>query len=83
MPNGLRSRERIAFFLRANNQLYTTLNKSRTIQFHFFDLFADFDTHIQRLNAIQPTIISAPASVLLMLASQQDILKITPKKYFL
>ncbi|MCW8394903.1 F390 synthetase-related protein [Legionella sp. PATHC039] len=82
MPNGLRSRERIAFFLRANNQLYTTLNKSRTIQFHFFDLFADFDTHIQRLNAIQPTIISAPASVLLMLASHQDILKITPKKIF-
>ncbi|HAT8180022.1 TPA: CoF synthetase, partial [Legionella pneumophila] len=63
MPKGLHSQERIAFFLRANNQLYTTLNKSRTIQFHFFDLLADFDTHIQRLNAIQPTIISAPASV--------------------
>lgn len=82
MPNGLLSKERIAFFLRANNQLYTTLNKSKTIQFYFFDLLADFDFHIQRLNAIQPSIISAPASVLLMLAFHRERLKISPKKIF-
>ncbi|AHE67407.1 hypothetical protein Loa_01860 [Legionella oakridgensis ATCC 33761 = DSM 21215] len=42
----------------------------------------DFDEHLQRLNQIQPTILSAPASVLLMLASQRYRLKIRPKKIF-
>lgn len=80
LPNGLRTKERIAFFLRANNNLYTTLNKGKTIQFYFFDLLADFDEHIKRLNEIQPTIISAPASVLLLLAQEKKRLAIQPKK---
>ena len=63
LPNGFKSKERIAFFLRANNNLYTNLNKSRKIQFHFFDLLSDFHTHIKQLNLLKPTILSAPASV--------------------
>ena len=82
LPNGLKTRERIAFFLRANNNLYTTLNKSRKIQFHFFDLLTDFDEHIKRLNALQPTILSAPASVLLLLAKQKNQLTIKPQKIY-
>lgn len=82
LPNGLRTKERIAFFLRANNNLYTTLNKGKTVQFYFFDLLDDFDEHIKRLNAIQPTIISAPASVLLVLAQHKERLTIQPKKIF-
>jgi putative adenylate-forming enzyme len=82
LPNGLKSKERIAFFLRANNNLYTTLNKSRKIQFYFFDLLDNFEQHIQRLNAINPTIISAPASVLLLLAEYKERLTIQPKKIF-
>ncbi|WP_242602176.1 F390 synthetase-related protein [Legionella nagasakiensis] len=82
MPKGIWTKERIAFFLRANNRLYATLNKSKTIQFYFFDLLADFEAHIQRLNRIQPTILSAPASVLRMLARQKQRLTIKPKKIF-
>lgn len=81
LPNGFKTEERIAFFLRANNQLYTNLGKSRKIKFHFFDLLEDFDQHIKMLNVIQPTILSAPASVLLMLAKQRHRLTIQqPKK---
>jgi len=80
MPNGICSKERIAFFLRANNQLYSTLNKSKTIQFHFFDLVTDFEAHIKKLNEIKPTIISAPASVLIYLARNKHKLFINPKK---
>lgn len=80
LPNGLKSNERIAFFLRANNSLYTTLNKSRRIQFHFFDLLNDFDEQINQLNIIQPTILSAPSSVLYLLAKQKHRLTIKPQK---
>ena len=38
LPNGLFHPERIAFFLRANNNLYNAV-RSRTISFEFFDLF--------------------------------------------
>lgn len=81
LPDGIRTKERIAFFLRANNNLYTTLNKSRKIQFHFFDLLDDFDTHIERLNTLNPTLLSAPASVLLVLAKSKRV-KIHPKRIF-
>ena len=82
LPNGLATKERIAFFLRANNNLYTTLNKGKKIQFHFFDLMDDFDEHIKRLNSIQPTIISAPSSVLLLLAHNKTRLLFQPQKVF-
>ncbi|RUR11155.1 F390 synthetase-related protein [Legionella sp. km772] len=82
LPQGLAANERIAFFLRANNNLYTTLNKGKKVQFYFFDLLVDFDEHIKKLNAIKPTILSAPASVLLLLAQQQERLTIQPKKIF-
>ncbi|STX39776.1 F390 synthetase-related protein [Legionella feeleii] len=80
LPDGLKAEERIAFFLRANNQLYTNLGKSKKIKFYFFDLLDDFDEHIKKLNVIQPTILSAPASVLLMLAKQRHRLTIQPPK---
>ncbi len=82
MPNGIHQTERIAFFLRANNSLYKTLSTSRTIQFHFFDLLDDFNQHIERLNQLNPTILSAPASVLMMLEKQKNRLTIRPKKIF-
>ncbi|WP_131778813.1 F390 synthetase-related protein [Legionella bozemanae] len=82
LPKGLKRKERIAFFLRANSKLYTTLSKRKKIQFHFFDLLGNFETHIARLNEIQPTILSAPASVLLALAKEKHRLPITPEKIF-
>ncbi|MDR3501001.1 MAG: CoF synthetase [Legionella sp.] len=80
LPQGLKKQERVAFFLRANNQLYTTLSKSKKIQFHFFDLLERFDTHKERLTQLQPTILSAPASVLLALAKHRVAIK--PQKIF-
>jgi len=59
--------QRIAFFLRANSNLYETIQKQR-IQFEYFDLFEPVAAHIERLNAYQPTILVAPASVLRILA---------------
>lgn len=84
LPRGLLHHEKIAFFLRANNQLYQSLTHSRRIQFRFFDLINDFSSHILQLNQYKPTIVSAPASVLYALAKAQiaEILKISPIKIF-
>jgi len=79
--NPLRSPLRIAFFLRANSNLYETL-KSRRIRFSFFDLFVGVDTHLAALNANQPDVLVAPARVLAYLATQQatGVLHIAPTK---
>ncbi len=53
----------IAFFLRANSNLYTTLGSTR-IDFQFFDLWAPWEEHLRRLNAHPPDVLVAPASVL-------------------
>ncbi len=54
---------RIAFFLRANSNLYTTLNGWR-IRFRFFDLIQSVDTHLSALHDFQPDVLVAPASIL-------------------
>lgn len=84
LPNSLLHRESIAFFLRANNNLYENLAKSRTIQFHYFDLSQTLSSQIPKLMQIQPTIVSAPATVLLELAHAQKSgeLTIHPKTLF-
>lgn len=53
----------VAFFLRANSNLYTTL-KSRRIDFRFYDLYDGFDAHIGRLQAQQPEVLVAPSRIL-------------------
>lgn len=72
---------RVAFFLRANSNLYDTL-KSRRIAFHFFDLFEGIEPHVGALNAFAPDLLVAPARVLAWLASRQaqGLLKIAPTK---
>lgn len=61
---------RIAFFLRANSNLYDTLN-SRRIDFQFFDLLAGMEKSIEPLNSQQPHALVAPATVLRHLALAQ------------
>ncbi len=70
---------RIAFFLRANSNLYDTLN-SRRIDFQFFDLLAGLEKSIVPLNAQQPHALVAPATVLrhLALAKINGSLTINP-----
>jgi len=71
----------IAFFLRANNKLYESTS-SKKIDFNFFDIYLDFDSHINRLNDLQPNILIAQPSVLMLLAKKYEngSIHISPNK---
>jgi putative adenylate-forming enzyme len=60
---------RVAFFLRANSSLYTTL-KSRRVDFRFFDLQRGAVEHAAPLTQFKPDVLVAPASVLAWLAGE-------------
>jgi len=60
---------RIAFFLRANSNLYTTLNSSR-IEFSFFDLLEGVESAIDKLNSSQPDVLVGPPTLLRALAAE-------------
>ncbi len=64
---GLGSPLRIAFFLRANSNLYATLG-SRRIAFAFHDLLEPLASHVHRLNESRPDVLAAPPTVLRLLA---------------
>jgi len=72
---------KIAFFLRADNDLYKTIN-SFLISLEYFDTFKDIDEHIERLNKYKPTMVVAPPSLLLILSKkiEEGELKISPKR---
>lgn len=57
----------VAFFLRANSNLYTTV-ASRRIDFAFHDLLAPFEQHLTRLTRQAPEVLVAPPTVLRALA---------------
>lgn len=78
LPKPYCQKHKIAFFLRANSNLYESINSS-LISFVFYDLLIPIEKHIDSLNTFQPTIIVAPAQVLKLLALNQE-LKIKPKK---
>lgn len=81
LPDGLFAGERVALFLRADNNLYQSVN-NRWLSLGFYDLFQPFDALLTRLEAESPSIIVAPAQVLraLALAVQAGELNIAPKK---
>jgi len=81
LPQSILAPQRIAFFLRANSNLYETVKRQR-IQFEYFDLFHALESHIERLNQVAPTILVAPPSMLRLLAEAQlrGDLKIAPSK---
>ncbi|MEB0079635.1 adenylate synthase [Pseudomonas sp. CCI3.2] len=58
---------RIAFFLRANSRLYTTL-VSRRIDFAFHDMILGLEASLLRLTKQNPDVLVAPATVLRGLA---------------
>ncbi len=64
-------RRKVAFFLRANNNLYEA-SKSRLLKFNFFDLSLPFDTLMATLNNFKPDILIGQPSVLLEIAKQQS-----------
>ncbi len=80
LPDGLFAGERVALFLRADNNLYQSVN-NRWLSLAFFDLFADFSQQLPRLTAYSPSIIVAPAQVLraLALAQLKGEISLSPK----
>lgn len=67
LPDGLFAGERVALFLRADNNLYQSVN-NRWLSLSFYDLLAAFMPQLARLEAQNPTLIVAPAQVLRALA---------------
>lgn len=67
LPGPLWKPERVAFFLRANSNLYESVKGGRLV-FRFFDLLAPMETHLQELESYQPTLLIGPPSVLRLLA---------------
>ena len=59
---------RVAFFLRANSNLYRTV-ANRRIAFSFHDLLMPLEHHLERLNRCPPDILIGPPTVLRRLAS--------------
>ncbi|HEV7668878.1 MAG TPA: F390 synthetase-related protein [Thermoanaerobaculia bacterium] len=71
----------IAFFLRANSNLYSTLS-SRRIDFRFHDLWGPWPEHLERLNAHPPDVLTAPPTVLKKLTEgkRDGALHIAPRQ---
>ncbi|MGB0929152.1 MAG: F390 synthetase-related protein [Chitinophagales bacterium] len=74
-------KRRIAFFLRANSNLYNSM-QSLLFRFEFFDLKESSEHNLQKLNNYQPHILVAPASVLRNIAQTQrsKMINIQPEK---
>jgi putative adenylate-forming enzyme len=81
LPGSLLDVHRVALFLRAGSNLYSTLD-SRRIAFRFFDLIKPVDDHLGPLQAFSPTVLAAPPSMLRFLAEAQHRgdLSILPRK---
>ena len=69
--------KRIAFFMRANSNLYQSVG-GFYFKFKFFDIFNNFDDNVKKLNDFKPTIIIGQPSILKLLA--EDSIK-NDKKY--
>ncbi|TPG55395.1 F390 synthetase-related protein [Ewingella americana] len=67
LPEGLFAGERVALFLRADNNLYQSV-KNRWLSLDFYDLLGSFQDQLTRLEPYSPTLIVAPAQVLRALA---------------
>ena len=70
LPKGHIFGHRVAFFLRADNNLYETMN-SPVLTFRFFDLLKPLEEHFEVLESFKPTILVAPATVLKEIAKKQ------------
>lgn len=72
---------KIAFFLRANSNLYESV-KSKALDFRYFDILQPMEENIKKLREYNPTILVAPPSVLLQIAEvmEKSRLDINPSK---
>jgi len=70
LPGSLADPHRIAFFLRADSNLYGTVGGGR-LQFVFYDLLDPLALQLARLKKQRPTLLAAPPSMLRLLADKQ------------
>jgi putative adenylate-forming enzyme len=74
-------KRKVAFFLRANSNLYESVGSS-ILSFNYFDILEPIESHIHRLNTLQPNIIVAQPSLLCLLSKSRfnNTLNINPTK---
>ena len=74
-------KRKIAFFLRANSNLYSSV-QSKLLSFNFFDLLDPIDKHLSRIHKLQPNIIVGQPSLLILLANAQkkEAIKLSPEQ---
>lgn len=74
-------KRKIAFFLRANNNLYGSV-QSRFIAFRFFDLLDPLEDHLVRIDSMKPDVVVGQPSLLVRLADAQihKTIDIAPSK---
>ncbi|HEX9060365.1 MAG TPA: F390 synthetase-related protein [Clostridia bacterium] len=70
LPSGIFRKQKVAFFMRANSNLYSTINSKR-ISFKFYDILESMESHINTLNSQKPTMLIGAPSVLRILADAQ------------
>lgn len=66
LPKAPWRKQKIAFFLRANSELYKTI-QSKTLHFAYFDLLEDVEVLRGKLTLFAPDVLVAPPSMLLQL----------------
>jgi putative adenylate-forming enzyme len=79
LPRSILDPHRIAFFLRANSNLYSTLNRGRHLALDFYDLTVPIGRHVDTLNVNPPDVLTAPASVLRALAQEASVKRLAIK----
>ena len=81
IPKGIIKKHRIAFFMRADSNLYESIN-SKNIIFEFFDIYKPMNENIEKLKKIDIDILVGQPSVLLEICKyiEENNLQILPKK---
>jgi putative adenylate-forming enzyme len=72
-------RQKVAFFLRANSNLYSSVNSS-LFEFKYFDIFKNKDELLKELEVFQPDILASQPSYLMEIAKAKfyQTIKISP-----
>jgi putative adenylate-forming enzyme len=83
LPDSILDQYRVAFFMRANSNLYTASSGSR-ILFEFYDLLSPIEDHLERLESQRPDLLFAPPSMLIRLAEARAAGRIpaVPRRIF-
>ena len=81
LERGITAKYKIAFFMRANSNLYEAIG-SKNIQFEFFDIYADIQENFKKLQSFQADILVAQPSMLLKIAEalEKKELQTSPEK---